>query len=453
MLRSSADPEGIVRLFVLFTCFGVFASAWSKEATFHKNVEPILQARCQGCHRPGEAAPMSLLTYKDARPWAKSIREAVLTKKMPPWFADAAHGNFSNDRRLSKDEVDTITAWVDGGAREGDPKDAPKPLTFVDGWAMGKPDAVVEMPVAYDVPASGTVEYTYFVVPAGFTEDKWVEQVEVRAGAKSVVHHVVIYVRPPGVRFVPNAKVGEAYVQPKAKGDTVHRADDGRGVLYQPGGTTEIVGVYVPGGVPYELKPGQARLIPKGSDIIFQMHYTTNGKPTSDRSRIGFIFAKEPPKERVVNTFVANFNLHIPPGEADAPVRARVTLYEDTRLLALFPHMHVRGKAFEYTATYPTGETETLLTVPKYDFNWQLTYYLKEPKLLPKGTVLECVAHYDNSPNNSFNPDPKSDVYWGDQTWEEMLAGFVDLAMPVTISLRDVAVPKRPAAAGAGGAQ
>src|ERR1700720_4286130 len=185
------------------------AASTPKEVTFHKNIEPILQARCQGCHRPGEAAPMSLLTYKDARPWAKAIREAVLTKKMPPWFADAAHGNFSNDQRLSKDEVDTITAWVDGGAREGDPKDAPKPLTFVDGWAMGKPDAVVEMPVAYDVPASGTVEYTYFVVPAGFTEDKWVEQVEVRAGAKSVVHHVVIYVRPPGVRFVPNAKVGE----------------------------------------------------------------------------------------------------------------------------------------------------------------------------------------------------------------------------------------------------
>jgi hypothetical protein len=391
---------------------------------------------------------MALLTYQEARPWAKAIREAVLVRKMPPWYAAEGHGEFSNDRRLSKGEIDTLVAWVDGGAKEGDPKDAPKPLTFAEGWAIGKPDVVVEMPVAYHVPVTGTVDYTYFVMPTNFAEDKWVEQVEVRPGNKSVVHHIVAVVRPPGVQYLEDAPYGEAYVPPHK--ELKRKPDDGTGNFAFTSGP-EIVGTYVPGGVPYELKPGQARLIPKGSDIILQMHYTANGKAAGDdRSRVGFIFAKHPPSERVVNTYVGNTNLHIPPMEADHAVTARVTLYGDTKLLSLFPHMHVRGKAFEYRATYPTGESEILLTVPKYDFNWQLTYYLKQPKVLPKGTVIECVAHYDNSPNNAFNPDPKLDVYWGDQTWDEMLAGFVDFAMPVGASLKDVTAPKKKPATGAG---
>ncbi len=430
---------------VLYGAWMASAAPAPKEATFHKHVEPVLQARCQNCHRPGEAAPMSLLTYQEARPWAKAIKEAVLVRKMPPWFADPKHGQFANDRRLSQDEIDTLTAWVDGGAKEGDPKDAPKPLVFSEGWAMGTPDAVVEMPTAVEVPASGTVDYTYIVVPTNFTEDKWIEKVEVRPGAKSVVHHIVMLVRPPGVKYMPDAKPGLPYIPPKQ--ESKHQEDTGKGA-FQFTGAIEMIGVYVPGGLPYEVGPGQARFVPKGSDVIFQMHYTATGKAAADRSRIGFIFSKEPPKERVVNTFVGNTNLHIPPGVADHAVMARVTLYQDTKLLSLFPHMHVRGKGFEYKVTYPTGETETLLTVPKYDFNWQLTYYLKEPKALPKGTVLECIAHFDNSPNNPFNPDPKSDVYWGEQTWEEMLAGFVDLAMPADKTMRDVAVPKRPQPAG-----
>jgi hypothetical protein len=361
---------------------------------------------------------------------------------MPPWFADPRHGSFANDRRLTQEQIDTITAWADTGKKEGDIKDAPKPLTFAEGWAIGKPDAVVEMPNAVEVPASGKIDYTYMVVPTGFTEDKWIERVEVRPGDRGVVHHIVMLVRPPGVRYMPEAKSGVPYVpQPQ---DVPHKEQTDRGT-FQFAGAVEMIGVYVPGGLPYEVGPGQARFIPKGSDVIFQMHYTSNGKAASDKSRIGFVFAKEPPKERVVNTFVMNSTLHIPPMAADHLVHARVTLHEDTKLLSLFPHMHVRGKGFEYYAIYPTGETEPLLTVPKYDFNWQLTYYLKEPKVLPKGTVIECVAHYDNSPNNPANPDPKSDVYWGEQTWEEMLAGFVDLAMPVNVTMRDVAVPKKPA--------
>ncbi len=413
-------------LFLLTAAAAVFAAP-AREVTFHKDIEPILQARCQGCHRPGEAAPMSLLTYQDARPWAKAMRQAVIVRKMPPWFADPAHGRFSNDRRMPQEEIDQIVAWADSGAKEGSPKDAPKPRTFTEGWAMGKPDAVVEMPMDFPVPATGTVEYTYFVVPTGFTEDKWVENVEVRAGNSKVVHHAVLEVRPPGVKYLADAKYGEPYVPPQRPAK--HRPDTGDGQLELA--SIEVAGVYVPGGVPYYLKPGQARLIPAGSDIIFQMHYTTNGKAATDRSKVGFQFAKQPPKERVVNTFVSNRNLMIPPGDSDRAVLAKVTLNADSTLLAMFPHMHVRGKAFEYRATYPNGETETLLNVPRYDFNWQLTYYLQQPKILPKGTVVECIAHYDNSANNPYNPDPAKEVYWGDQTWEEMLVGFVDLAIPV----------------------
>jgi len=413
-------------------------AAPARDVTFHKDIEPILQSRCQGCHRAGEAAPMSLLTYQEARPWAKAIRQAVLTHKMPPWFADPAHGSFANDRGMPQAEIDQLVAWVDGGAKEGDPKDAPEPRTFVDGWAMGKPDAVFELPMDFPVPASGTVEYTYFVVPTGFTEDKWVENVEVRAGNPKVVHHVVVEVRPPGVESFSEAKFGEPFV-PRRK-EKPHQPETAQGLLEV--GNVEVIGVYVPGGVPYYLKPGQARLIPAGSDLVFQMHYTTNGASATDRSRIGFQFAKRPPDQRVVNTFVSNRNLHIPAGEADHAVLARVTLQADSTLLAMFPHMHVRGKAFEYRATYPNGESETLLSVPKYNFSWQLTYYLQQPKVLPKGTVLECVARYDNSLNNPSNPDPKSEVFWGDQTWDEMLAGFVDLAMPVKMDPMSLVPPK-----------
>jgi hypothetical protein len=440
-----------MRLWVLGSSFVLAASAATNNVTFHKDVEPLLQARCQTCHRPGEAAPMSLMTYKEARPWAAAIKEAVLGRKMPPWFADPTHGNFANDRRLSKKEIDTLVAWADGGAKEGNPNDAPKPVTFAEGWAMGKPDQVIEMPEAYQVPVSSTIELTYFVVPTAFTEDKWVERIEARPGDKSVVHHMIVFVRPPGLKYLPDASVGKAYVPPKK--NQPHEPDTGQGRLQGVQGGGEMAAVYAPGGLPYVLQPGQARLIPKGSDLVFQMHYTTKGKAATDRSRVGIIFAKEPPKERVVNTAVMNQNLHIPATEANAQVNARVTLYEDTQLLSMFPHMHVRGKSFQYRATYPTGETETLLTVPKYDFNWQLTYYLAQPKLLPKGTVIECIAHYDNSANNPYNPDPKSDIWWGDQTWEEMLAGFVDLAMPVNKTLKDVAIPKKSESTAGAGAQ
>jgi hypothetical protein len=425
----------------------LLAAAWPMfGATFHKDVEPILQKHCQECHRAGEAAPMSFMTYKEARPWAAAIKETVLTKKMPPWYADPSHGKFQNDRRLSQAEMDTLAAWVGDGAKEGDPKDAPKPREFATGWAIGTPDMVVEMPNAFPVPATGTVAYQWIVVPTGFTEDKWVSQVEVRPGDKSVVHHIVMMARQPGSKYMQEAKPGIPF-SPEGDHNPKRVEDVGRGAFELLGGSMEMVGVYVPGGVPYLTAPGQARLIKAGSDIIFQMHYTTNGKAATDKSRVGFVFAKEPPKERVVNTFISDMNLRIPAGDPERKISSTVTVHEDVTLLSLFPHMHVRGKAFEYRATYPTGETETLLSVPKYDFNWQLTYYLQQPLKLPKGTKIECIATYDNSANNPYNPDPSKDVYWGEQTWEEMLAGFVDFAMPVSTNPGDVAREKKQVAA------
>jgi mono/diheme cytochrome c family protein len=428
----------MIRLRTLALASFTMASAYSAEVTFHRQVEPILQAHCQECHRAGEAAPMSLVTYKEARPWAASIHEAVVSKKMPPWFADPAHGNFQNDRRLSEEDIATLSAWARTGAKEGDPKDAPKPREFASGWSIGKPDAVIEMPNAFPVPATGTVEYQWIVVPTGFTEDKWVSEIELRPGDKSVVHHAVLFARPPGSKYFAEAKPGIPF-SPEGDHNPKRMEDKGVGQFQFLSGSTEMVSVYVPGGVAYKTGPGQARLIKAGSDLIFQMHYTSNGKATTDRSRVGIVFAKSPPAERVVNTFIANFNLHIPPGDPSRQVFARVTTHENATLLSLFPHMHVRGKAFEYRATYPTGETETLLSVPKYDFNWQLTYYLAKPLNLPKGTKIECIATFDNSPNNASNPDPSKDVYWGEQTWEEMLAGFVDFAIPVTMNPNDIA--------------
>ncbi len=421
-----------MRCLALAVGFGVAASAATNSpVTFHKDVAPILQKRCQGCHRPGEIGPMSLLTYQEARPWAKSMREAVLTKKMPPWFADAAHGKFDNDRSLTGSEIETLAAWADGGAREGDAKHAPRPAPFAEGWSIGKPDLVLETPNEFNVPPSGTIDYQFVVVPTGFTEDQWIEKLEVRPGARQVVHHVVVFAREPGSPWLRTVKPGVPLAAPNSRPKDP-AADDGSGLFWGAPGV-EIICTYAPGAEPYLVKPGQGRLIKAGSDLVFQLHYTTSGTAAADRSRIAMVFAKEPPKQRVKNMLVWNPKLRIPPGAANHRVDARVTLQSPASVTSLFPHMHVRGRGFEYRAVYPDGRSEILLRVPKYDFNWQLTYFLAEPRLLPKGTRIECTAYYDNSPNNAFNPNPKDEVFWGDQTWDEMLAGFLDLAFDVSL--------------------
>lgn len=388
---------------------------------------------------------MSLLSYKEARPWAAGMREAVSKRRMPPWHADPAHGKFSNDRSMTDAEIATIVEWAKSGAPEGNPKDAPKPLTFAEGWAIGKPDVVIEMGTDFTVPAKGKIEYTFFVAPTGFTEDKWIEKIEVRPGARSVVHHVVLLAREKGSPLWPTAKPGQAFVPASSMIPRNPSPDNGQGRFAILGGGVEVLSTYVPGGDPYLTRPGQARLIKAGSDLVFQMHYTADGKEAVDRTKVGIVFAKQPPKERVFNTFVMNNRLRIPAGAENHRVDAAVTIQSDVKVLAMFPHMHLRGKAMEYRAVLPNGETKVLLSVPRYDFNWQMTYEMAEPVTLPRGTKLEVTAWFDNSPNNPANPDPKVDVFWGEQSWEEMLAGFIDFVIPVDTRPIDVGRP-RPAA-------
>jgi hypothetical protein len=363
--------------------------------TFARDVAPIFYKNCAECHRPTMFAPMSLMTYDDARPWARSIKQKVVARQMPPWGADPAHGTFKNDPRLSQKDIDTIVAWVDAGAPKGEDKDLPAAPAFVDGWTIGKPDAVFTMEEEYKIPASGTIAYTYFRVPTNLTEDKWIQAIEIKPGARAHVHHVIAFTQPAGKPLNPGGALGPTNIG----GVTPNKP----GLVYEP---------------------GVARLMRGNSDIVLQMHYTTNGTEATDRTTVGIIYAKQPPTKLTAGGMAINTGFVIPANDGNAEVTATNTLKNDTLITALTPHMHVRGKDMTYIAHYPDGTSETLLSVPKYDFNWQITYELAEPKMLPKGTKVEVIAHYDNSTGNKFNPDPSKDVKWGDQTWEEMMIGF-----------------------------
>lgn len=364
--------------------------------TFHKDIEPILQSRCQGCHRPGEIGPMSFLTYEATRPWAKAIRAAVLTGKMPPWTPDPKYGKFMNDLSLAPGDKEKIAAWIDAGAPEGKPADAPPAKKFAEGWQIPQPDAVIEMPEPFDVPATGAIEYQYVRVPTHFTEDKWVQMAEVRPSNRAVVHHAIVVAESPEYR-----------------------------------GREEYLGGYGPGMLAQIWKPGQARLVRAGSTLIFQMHYATNGKPAADRTKIGLIFAKGPVTEKIIAMQSMPPGLAIPPGAANFRVNGVAMVPQDAKLVALRPHAHLRAKSFQMRAVYPNGESEILLDIPKFDFNWQPYYYLETPKSLPRGTRIESTAYYDNSANNPFNPDPTATVFWGPQTWDEMMIGWFDIAVEV----------------------
>ena len=407
---------------ILAACMvGTLFATSNAEVTFHKEVMPILQKHCQGCHRPGEVAPMSFLSYEQVRPWAKAIRTVVLKKKMPPWGADPLYGKFSNDRSLSETELNTLVSWVDAGAPEGNPSDAPKPLQFEEGWNIGKPDAIVEMPKAFRVPANGLVQYQYIVFPSGFTEDKWVERVEIRPGNPAVVHHVNAFATPPDAPGFKVAKKGEFMEIPPQKGKDPD--------MFTFAKESETLHGHAPGGNPTVFKPGQARLVKAGSDILFQLHYQSNGQEAYDQTRIGFVFAKQPPTEKITSVTVQNFDFSIPPMADDYPIKAEALLNIDVKVVSILPHMHLRGKRIQVRAYYPDGDSETLVSVPKYDFSWQFTYVLETPKLLPKGTRLETIGYYDNTPNNPSNPDPKALVVYGEQTWNEMMGGVMDFAI------------------------
>lgn len=374
---------------------------------------------------------MSFTSFRETRPWAKSIRESVQTRRMPPWFADPRHGAFKNDRSLTAAEIETLVSWVDNGAAEGDPADAPGARVWTTGWNLPvKPDLVVEMPSAFDVPAKGQVDYQYIVVPTGLTEDKWVRMVEARPSNRTVVHHAVVFVREPGNSWLRGeAKPGVPFVPPRKSADGKERGDiDGVG--------SEFLTVYTPGNTPDVFQPGQARLIKAGSDLVFQMHYTANGKAGSDRTQVGLVFASEPPIERITTISVANTRFTIPPGDANYRVPVKFEIPNGATLLSFFPHMHLRGKGFEYKLQLPGEEQKTLLRVNDYNFNWQLTYRLAEPVRIVPGTKFELAGFFDNSPNNPHNPDPKAEVRWGEQSWEEMMVGFFDVAVPLDMDRR-----------------
>ena len=408
-------------LLLLGTLFAAIGAAQSPAPTFYKDVLPILQNRCQECHRSGEIGKMPLLTYEQTRPWAKSMKTAVLTGKMPPWPADPHFGKFAHDRSLTRAEMDTLSAWADSGAAEGRATDAPAPRTFVEGWNIPRPDLILRMPQPVSIPAKGTIEYQYVVVATGFTEDKWVQAVEVRPSNRAVVHHAVIYMRAPGNRWLAEAEQGVPFV-PVAATPQERAVNIG-------GGGSDLLTTYTPGMVPDDWQPGAAKLVKAGTDLVFQMHYTANGTAGTDQSIIGLVFAKEPPKQRIVSVSAANQRIRIPAGDANYSAEATFTVRAPMTLVNLFPHLHLRGKAFEYDVIYPDGRTDTILKVDKWDLNWQLAYTLAEPLALAPGTRIKVTGWWDNSANNPANPDPSVDVAWGEQSWEEMLVGFMNVAV------------------------
>jgi hypothetical protein len=395
--------------------------------TFNKDVLPILQKNCQTCHRPGEIAPMSFLSYNEARPWAKAMKVAVATKKMPPWFADPQYGHFANDRTLSAADTNTLAAWADNGAPEGDAKDKPAAVTFPEGWNI-KPDMVIEMPKDFHVAATGTINYQNILVKANFTEDTWVVAAEMRAGNPKVVHHMRAIVRPPGSTWMANAEPGDSY-------------EEGSQEMGGAKAGTDLLGKYNPGlGAQSFDVDGSAKFVPKGSDIVFNIHYTSIGTAATDRSKVGLVFAKNPPKKRYWMSpgTPAAFNLSIPPGDPNAEVVSEVTVGVDSATLVYIqPHLHLRGKDYEVRVIYPTGEKETVFK-GKWNFDWQLGYQLAKPLALPKGTRIFTIAHYDNSATNPYNPDPLKRVLWGDQNWDEMQSGFIGLVLDVNTDLSKV---------------
>jgi hypothetical protein len=396
---------------------------------------------------------MSLLSYKEVRPWARSIKEKVATREMPPWSPDPKYGEFSNDHRLTQQEIDTIVSWVDQGAKEGNAKDLPPTPEFVaGGWQFGKPDVVLTMAEEYSVEPNAPDNYINFFLPTNFKEDKWIQAAEIQPGNRRVVHHVIAFIQTPqmmakraenGGRRMNNSSlmyldgtlrrvkmdspiVDDACGQPAAGG----RRGAGGGEENEG----SLLSGYAPGKQLDVWPAGTAKKVPAGSTIMFQMHYSAfRGaltKVEKDRTRIGLIFSKQPPEKMIVTAAAANLLFKIPAGADNHEVTACQTLPADIQVLSYMPHMHLRGKDMKYEVIYPDGKRETLLWVPKFSFNWQAMYFLKKPLTLPKGTKVVVTAHFDNSAKNKYNPDPKKDVRWGDPTYDEMMIGWFDLLIP-----------------------
>ena len=389
--------------------------------TFYRDVSPILQQHCQTCHRPGEIAPMSLITYDQARLYAPIIANKVAAREMPPWFADPQFGRFSNDPSLKPQEIATLVAWANANVPEGNPHNAPARRAWTSGWNIPQPDQIVTMPKPVALPAQGDVDYTYEIAPTKFAKDEWIQMSEVRPSSRENVHHAVVYIRPPDSKWLRGAPVGVPFTAADLTDE------DSRHAAHWT--DADVLLVYAPGSSPDQWPAGVAKFVPAGSDLVFQMHYTTHGRATSDQTSIGLVFANEPPRQRVLTLQLTNDHFVIPPGADDFRVEARGSLPNDATLLSFLPHMHLRGKRFEYNILRPGEKPETLLRV-NWDFYWQLSYRLAEPLPLKAGTELQAIAWYDNSRNNPHNPDPDAAVHWGDQTYDEMMVGFFDVAVP-----------------------
>lgn len=394
------------------------ADTSSPTVTFNKDILPILQKNCQTCHRPGQIAPMSFLTYQSTRPWAKAMRAAVAARKMPPWFADPAVGHFLNDRSLKQAEIDTIAKWADSGAPEGDAKDAPPPVQWPEGWQI-QPDVIVPGPTT-DVPAhpkNNVIEWAWVTVPSGFTKDMWVTSIQIKPEHPEVTHHMCVAFKP----HTPDVKYNDPFWIDRERDEVALHGTNGLEDCYLPGMISADYRIH-----------NAAKLIPAGSDIMINLHYTPNGTAVTDHVQIGFTVAKEPPERRYVSLNTSSATdpkvFAIPPNDGNwlsPPVDA--TFLEDVELVFMMPHMHVRGKDMTYTLIYPDGRKEVVLNVPHYDFNWQLGYDTSIQ--VPKGTKLHVDAHFDNSPNNKFNPNPNRTVYYGEMTWEEMMAPFLGVVV------------------------
>ena len=420
-------------------------------ATFYKDVLPILQKNCQSCHRPGQIAPMSFLDFQTTRPWARAIRAAVITKKMPPWFADPQYGHFANDRSLKQDDIDTIVKWIDAGAPEGDLKDAPAPVRWPEGgWAI-KPDFILDFP-EYTVPATRIMEWTTITIPNPFKEDTWITSVEILPDHYDVNHHMGVLMTPrtPDTKYyVPqwvDKKRDEAgHELPRPRSETAARSQVG----------PLLIASWVPGQEPRDFRPFDAgMLIPANMDLVVQLHYTPNGKEVVDRPRVGFTLAKSPPKNQYVVYITAApsdaESFAIPPyaDNWESPP-AESVFNEDVQIVGMMPHMHVRGKDMTFRLEYPDGRQEVILRLPRYDFNWQIHFVPSTALRVPKGTKLVVTAHFDNSPRNKFNPDPSRTVYYGDQTWEEMMQGWVAVVVDKKIDPRKILTQSGPIPTGA----
>jgi len=408
----------------------------SSSPTFYKDILPILQDHCQACHRTGEIAPMPLESYGQAKQWAGAIKQAVVAKQMPPWFADPRYGKFFNDTSLTSQQIAVISTWVDAGAPAGSVKDSPPPKRWAKGWRIPEPEVVVRMPQPVALPARGDIEYTYEIVPTGFTEDKWVQMSEIRPTSPEHVHHAVVYIRPPNSTWLRSAPVGVPFVASDFK-DPKMRAE-----AHET--TSDMLLVYAPGSEPDRWPDGMAKSIPAGSDLVFQMHYTANGRAGSDQTAIGMVFARQKPDQRVLTLQLTNNTFVIPPRDDDYRVDVSGTMPNDAWLLSFFPHMHLRGKRFEYNIIHPDGQVETLLRV-NYHFHWQMSYRLAQPRFLKAGTRLQAVAWYDNSEDNPHNPNPNVEVRWGGQTYEEMMVGFFDVAVPANVDKERFFIRQKPA--------